>query len=243
MYYDQEEGRFRRVPTAVSKTVSDGVDWLSHCTAGGRLRFTTDATEIALLIEYTSGYVSSNNQSGIGVNGLVLIKDNDDNSHSLQLVTLIPFEGEVAKASCQLPKGEKNYTLYFPTYNGIKKLIIGVNKGAKVQNGLKYKEIKPILYYGSSITQGACASRADQNYPAVICKWNNVDYINLGFSGNAKGEDEIIEYVCSQDCSLFVCDYDHNQWDMELYKSSHLKLYKRFRETHPDIPILFLSAP
>ena len=87
---------------------------------------------------------------------------------------------------------------------------IGLKEGAAVQGGRAYRKGGPVLYYGSSITQGGCASRPDNCYPAYISQWTNTDYINLGFSGNGKAEPAMVEYLASLPCRAFVCDYDHN---------------------------------
>lgn len=244
VYYDKEEGRFRRMPSVIAEKVSEGVREIAPCTTGGRVRFSTDATEISIVADLRSPAAIHNNFSEIGVSSVVLIEDTADGNHLLRTKTLMPLDGtKVVKETCVLDKGVKNFTLYMPNYNGVNKLVIGVNKGAFVRGGKAYKPVKPILYYGSSITQGGCASRTDQSYQSMIEKWNNVDFINLGFSGNAKGEDDMIEYLAGLDCSLFVCDYDHNQFDLDLYEKSHKKLYQEFRKKHPDTPILFVTAP
>lgn len=114
---------------------------------------------------------------------------------------------------------------------------------SRVEAPTPYIDKKPMVYYGSSITQGACASRPGNCYQGYICRAFNCDYINLGFSGNAKAEDEIIEYIKSLDMSIFVCDYDHNAPSAEHLKNTHEKMFKAIREAHPDIPIIIMSAP
>lgn len=99
------------------------------------------------------------------------------------------------------------------------------------------------MYYGSSITQGGCASRPGNSYPAIISRMLNCDYINFGFSGNAKGEDIIVEYMASLNMSVFVCDYDHNTPSTEHLLNTHERLYKKIREGNPELPIVFISKP
>jgi hypothetical protein len=71
----------------------------------------------------------------------------------------------------------------------------------------------------------------------------NFDYINLGFSGNAMGEDEIANYIASLDMSVFVCDYDYNAPTAEHLAATHDKLYRKVRAAHPSLPIIFLTRP
>jgi lysophospholipase L1-like esterase len=151
------------------------------------------------------------------------------------------FEGS---ADCNIKGGKTlDYILYFPLYNGVNSLEIGLDEGASVGHGRVYRDIKPILYYGSSITQGGCASRPDNSYQALISKWNNIDFINLGFSGSARGETVMVDYLKNIDCSLFVCDYDHNAPTADHLEKTHYALYESYRKARKDTPILFLTRP
>ncbi|MBP9988295.1 MAG: hypothetical protein KBT46_02225, partial [Ruminococcus sp.] len=107
-----------------------------------------------------------------------------------------------------------------------------------------YNELKPVVYYGSSITHGGCASRPGNNYPAIVSIKTLTDFICLGFSGNAHGEAEIANYIPDLDISAFVMEYDHNDvMNPENLKDKHFSFYKTVRSKHPDIPIIIFSAP
>lgn len=103
--------------------------------------------------------------------------------------------------------------------------------------------MEPVLYYGSSITQGGCASRPGNHYPAAIARAYNVDFLCLGFSGGAKGEAEMADYLAGLPASVFVCDYDHNAPDAEHLEGTHAALYRRYRKSNPQTPIVFVSKP
>ena len=101
-----------------------------------------------------------------------------------------------------------------------------------------------LLYsYGSLITQGGCASRPGMSYQSIVSRKFNCDYINLGFSGNAKAEDEITDYIKNLEMSVFVLDYDHNAPTVEHLKNTHEKMFKAVRNAHPDIPVIMMSRP
>ena len=102
---------------------------------------------------------------------------------------------------------------------------------------------KPIVFYGSSITQGGVASRPGNAYTAIASRRLCCDHINLGFSGSAKGESEIAEYIAGLDMKAFVYDYDHNAPNSEHLRLTHEKLYRRIRESHSDIPYIMISKP
>ena len=120
---------------------------------------------------------------------------------------------------------------------------IGVEKGASVLPQEEYKKCPPIVYYGSSITQGGCATKPSCTYQSFIERWNKFDYKNFGFAGNCKGEPIMAEYLANQDMCAFVLDYDYNAPNPEHLKATHIGVYKAIREKHKDIPIIMLSKP
>ena len=139
------------------------------------------------------------------------------------------------------PDRKKRYiTINFPTYHNVDALYIGLADGSMVGEGKKYRVEKPAVFYGSSITQGGCASRPGNTYQAILSRRLDMNYINLGFSGNGKGEDLIVDYMANLDMCAFVSDYDHNASD-EILVVTHKKMYQKIREKHPDIPYIMMS--
>lgn len=134
-------------------------------------------------------------------------------------------------------------TLDFPLYSEVKELYIGLDKNGIHAIAPEYKHTLPIVYYGSSITQGGCASRPGNAYPAMISRELNWDFINLGFSGNAKGEPEIAEYISRLPMAMFVYDYDHNAPNPDHLRNTHEAMYQTIRTAHPNISILMLTMP
>ncbi|MBR6561832.1 MAG: hypothetical protein IKK78_02365, partial [Oscillospiraceae bacterium] len=103
--------------------------------------------------------------------------------------------------------GLRNYVLYLPLYNGLDRLLLGFAPGAQVLPGRVPHITKPIVFYGSSITQGGCASKAGSCYTHIVCRRLDAAHINLGFSGNAKGEAAMARYIAGLEMSAFVMDY------------------------------------
>lgn len=250
VFYEAETKRFVRMPSDVANGVSENVGLLNANTAGGRVRFSTDSERICIRVKYKELNFAPH-ISLLGGSGFILLEeredrtvfvysfmpgyygnDKDDKSENGYAVTKKTGDGKV-----------KNYILYFPTYNDICELSIGLDDNAFVGHGRKYNDVKPILYYGSSIGQGGCASRADNSYQALISKWTNTDYVNLGFSGSARGEEKMAEYLASIDCSVFVCGYDYNAPTPEFLKDTHYNFYKSYRNKRPCKPVLFVSNP
>ena len=140
-------------------------------------------------------------------------------------------------------KGRREITINFPLYSNVCELFIGLQDTANVSETEAYKNDKQIVYYGSSITQGGCASRPGMSYQAIVSRTFNYDYINLGFSGNAKAEDEMIEYIKNLDMSIFVYDYDHNAPTVEYLEKTHEKMFMAIREKNPLLPVIMMSRP
>lgn len=235
---------FRRVPEDVAQATSEGVTYLSKQTSGGRVRFATDSEFICIKITLNSFFPSAQTPSSCSA-GFDLFIDSPDGHESRYKKNFLPppvptdegYESRVDLGSKKL----RYFTINFPTYSGVNELFVGIAEGSIIAKGLKYLPIAPIVYYGSSITQGACASRPGNMYQNVICRRNNIDYLNFGFSGNARGEDAIVDYMASLDMCAFVSDYDHNAPTREHLMATHYKLYEKIRAAHPDIPYIMLS--
>ncbi|MBQ7369945.1 MAG: hypothetical protein IJW58_03120 [Clostridia bacterium] len=240
--YDEKIG-FHRLDPLVAQKTSDGVNYLNKHTAGGRVRFSTDSTTFTLSVKYDE-LTKMSHMALLGQSGFILLEEGEKER---KVARIFPpnFNNDSGFSGTTVlqGKGMRNYILYFPLYNGVRELTIELDENAKIGNGRSYRDEKPILYYGSSITQGGCASRPDNSYQALISKWNNIDFINLGFSGNGKAEPVMADYLGSIDCSIFVCDYDYNASTLTELKERHYPLYARYRELKPTTPILFISKP
>ena len=238
--------RFLRMPQDIADNVNDGVTWLNKNTAGGRVRFSTDSEKIEISSEYDE-LILMPHMPISGSGGFILVDETDENNRKFAGGYFPDYNTDKTGFSiCKSvnPANKmRDYILYMPLYNEVRNLKIGLDGDAVVKSGKKYRDIKPVLYYGSSITQGGCASRPDTCYEAVISKWSNVDYINLGFSGNGKAEQTIADYLSDIECSVFVCDYDYNAPDAEYLEKTHYNLYETFRKKQKSTPIIFVSRP
>ena len=240
--FDEKQGLFVRMPQEIAENVNSGVAYLYQHTAGGRVRFRTNSSYIAVKLEY-NGKNSFAHITVLGQRGADIYRS--ENGQSVYYESIMP-NITVFDSCCKgfsTDGKEYDYTINLPPYSPVSNIYIGLKKDAQIAPATPYKDIAPILYYGSSITQGACASRPGNSYQYMICKKTDVDYINLGFAGNAKAEDLMIDYLCSFDPSIFVCDYDHNAPNLEHLEKTHMKLFRKMREAHPTLPIIFMTAP
>jgi hypothetical protein len=247
IYYNKEEERFRRMPHEVASTVNFGVKYFANCTTGGRLRFRTDSPYIAIKCVIPTEYCMPH-MPLVGSHGFSLYTNGKFQAIYFIAVKEIYDSKLDSPLAFQLNKKYnrndlRDIELYFPLYNGVKSLYIGLKKGSQLLEHKKYKHQKPMVFYGSSITQGGCASRTGNDYISHLGRMLDSDFINLGFSGNAKGEPTMANYLASLDASVFVLDYDHNAPTYEHLEKTHYPLYKTIRDKNPETPIVMISSP
>lgn len=241
VYFDGKY--FVRMPEEIAEKVSAGVKVLYKIPSGGRVRFATDSNLISLRVKY-DGLFHMISMPLISSCGFTLTEDSETGSRFVTVFkpTLDAEKGFTASYGFR-EKKMRYFTLFFPVYNEISELEIGMEPDCRLAEGKRYNNSLPLLYYGSSITQGCLCSRADNTYPAFISKRNNFDFINLGFSGNAKAEDFMVDYLASVECSVFICDYDYNAADAAYLEKTHYRLYERYRSRRKEGSIIFISRP
>ena len=235
----REGDRYVRMPSDIAKTVSEGVGGLCAHTTGGRVRFITDSPYIAISIHVRggsklplfafSGSIGCDLYGGRRYFG-TYIPPIDVTDHYEGVVDI--FDPE-----------EREYTINMPLYSGVEKVYVGLKEGCTLKAASDYAIMKPIVYYGSSITHGGCASRPGNNYESIIGRTLNCDFINLGFAGNAKGEVAMAEYIAGLDMTAFVYDYDHNAPSVEYYRETHERMFKIIRAAQPELPIIMMTRP
>lgn len=236
VYRDGE--RFRRLPEAVAKATNDGV-WRLHAnTAGGRVRFVTDSPFVAISAQLGS----VGKMPHFAFTGSIGFDLYSGKQYMRTFVPPVNVEEHFEDIRDVAP-GLREYTINFPLYSEVKKLYIGLQEGCRLEAAPEYSVADPVVYYGSSITQGGCASRPGCAYQSIITRNLDCDHINLGFSGNARGEDAIAEYIAGLKMSAFVYDYDHNAPTPEHLEATHERMFRIIRKAQPDLPVLMLSRP
>ena len=237
------DGVYRRMPESVARTVSEGVYNLHTNTSGGRIRFKTNSRKISIIVKLRNVGLRPH----FALSGIAGLDVYDKASGEYRYAgTFIPpvgvedgFESSVDTKQNTL----RDITVNMPLYNDVLSLHIGVDEDAVIEEADDYKIELPIVYYGSSITQGGCASRPGRCYQNIISRKFDCDYINLGFSGNAKAEDEMADYIKDLKMSAFVYDYDHNAPTCHHLEETHERMFKVIREAQPELPIIILSRP
>lgn len=232
------EDGFCRMPGIVAEHTSEGVKCLSRNTAGGRIRFRTDSPYVALSCQMPSICVFPH-MPLFGTTGFDLYADGVFEGTFRMPVSLKDGYDAILWFG---KSGMHDVEIGFPLYNDVSSVKIGLSESALLLPPKPYRLEKPVVYYGSSITQGGCVSHPGLSYPSQISEELQIDYVNLGFSGSAKGEAVMAEYIASLEQALFVCDYDHNA-SVESLEKTHEPFFRIIRKQQPDLPVLFVSAP
>ena len=233
------EGAFHRMPRNIAKSVSERVERLNFNTAGGRIRFKTNSPYVAISVKY----IALGRMPHFAFCGSIGFDLYDGDRYVNTFVPSVDPKTEF-ESIVKIGKPKmREITINFPLYSAISEVYIGLDENAAVEPPQKYSNQKPLVYYGSSITQGGCASRPGTCYQAYVSRKFNVDYINLGFAGSARAEDPIIDYIKRLDMKLFVYDYDHNAPTPEYLEETHEKMFLAIRAEQPDLPIIMMSRP
>ncbi len=234
-----------RLPPRAEALVRKPLWNLSKHSAGLSIRFVSNAPQI--MVRYkVSGNIASSHMPATGVSGVDLYAiDSDGNWHfcpgKFTLKDTITFNFEKLKPNDQYHKLGREYRLYLPLVNTVRDLEIGVTTGSDFTPLAKMSE-KPIVIYGTSIAQGAHASRPGMAWTNIIARKFDRSVINLAFSGNGQLEKELIDLINEIDAKVYVLDCLPNLTsirvdDAELQKRI-IESVKSIRLKHPTTPIL-----
>ena len=233
---------YDRLPAKAEAVVRGPVWNLSHDSAGMCVRFVTDANEIQVRWELRSKSLAMPHMPATGVSGLDLyVKDTDGKWQWLATGRPIEFPVNSVTIVKNIPVDTREYLLYLPLYNGVLLVELGVPKGSAFRKAAPYpKDHKPIVFYGTSITQGGCASRTGMVHTAILGRRLHYPVINLGFSGNGCMEPEMADLLAELDPSVYILDCLPNM-NGQMVAERVVPFVKRLREIHPETPILLVE--
>jgi hypothetical protein len=239
---------FDRLPSGAKGVVRDAVWNLSHDSAGLCVRFVTDATAIHGRWTLTKANLAMNHMPATGVSGLDLYVKADDAGRGTWRwigVGRPSAKANTAELVAGLPGGTlREYTLYLPLYNGVLSVEVGLPVGAKLYRAAPRPagRDKPIVFYGTSITQGGCASRPGMAHTAILGRRLDRPVINLGFSGNGQLDPEIATLLAELDPAVYVIDCLPNMGgDAAKITERATHLVKTIRAKRPATPILLVE--
>jgi hypothetical protein len=235
-WYEHNGGQMCRLPYELKNQVSEELWDLATQTAGARIRFLSDTTILGMDVEYA--YLDTGfNFSPIGRYGINLYVDGRYWS------TIHPYK-EMHIESMFFEKQERklrSFTMYLPNYSCLKINNIILDENAIILPPEDFDVSKPVVFYGTSITQGGCASHSGLSYEAILCRELNIDFINLGFSGNGRGEKCIAEAIAGLDSACFVLDFSQNNESPAELEQVYYPFIYEIRQVKRDAPIILIT--
>jgi hypothetical protein len=235
----QERDRwFDRLPNSAQGKVTDAVWNLSRDSAGMMVRFKTDSTSISVHYKLRKPTLGMPHMPATGVSGVDLYARDQDGRWKWVQVTKPATQEVQAEIIRGLAEGYREYGAYLPLYNGVEFLSIGVAKGSKFE-GCAPRE-KPIVFYGTSITHGACASRPGMVHTNILGRKLDRAIVNLGFSGNGRMDLAVGEYLIQIDAAAYVIDCLPNMQPADVLAKC-VPLVKQLRSAKPKVPIVLVE--
>jgi hypothetical protein len=240
--WSETKAHYDRFPAKAEGKVRPEVWSLSRNSAGLATRFVTDAQTIHARWTLTSKRLEMPHMPSTGVSGLDLYVK-DEQGKFRWLANKSP-SGETTSLvlANSIPPGKHEFLLYLPLYNGVTSVEIGIPKASSIARGPVYDgaHTRPVVFYGTSICQGGCASRPGMVHTAILGRWLQRPVINLGFSGNGRMEREVAELMGELDPACYVIDCLPNIGAKEVEERTGT-LVKILRAAHPKTPILLVE--
>lgn len=235
-WFNEDKPLLCRLPARLKDTFRPAVWGLAQSPAGGRIRFRTDSLTLVVVAQNPDAS-TMHHMTSVGQNGMDLYVD------GYFIASAWPNKDGEIRADWRLGAGRKirDVAIYLPLYKAISvsEIVLGENSIIEVPSPFALP--KPVVYYGSSITQGGCAANAGLSYQSIVSRRLNIDHVNLGFSGNGLGEPAVAQAIAEIDAAAYVLDYWANP-SAEVYRDTMPVFVDILRARHPKTPIL-LTGP
>src|ERR1051325_3306844 len=205
-WFKENGGEFFRLPKRAKEARRAPVWELGTMPSGARVRFKTDSTSLKLRVHH-SHWISQAHFCAVGVSGIDLYEGPPARmTYWASSRTIEARKPYVSTYFEKLSKRMREFTLYLPIYNDLVSLEVGLDPTAKILAPSPFRLLKPVVVYGTSITQGGCASRGANGWVPLVGRILGVDIVNLGFSGNAKCDMEVADLLTEIDAACYVND-------------------------------------
>lgn len=234
---------YDRLPAKAEKLVRPEVWKLSQNSAGISVRFITDAGSISARWKLRSPNLALPNLTATAMSGVDLyVKEKGKWRWVGSGRASKPSINEQVIISNMQARKRREYLLYLPLYNGVDSVEVGLPENAFVSPAAAYpKNIKPLVFYGTSIVQGASGSRAGMAYPSILGRKLNRPVVNLGFSGNGKMEAEVARLLTEIDAAVYVIDCLPNLSGETEVEERTPPLVEILRRARPQAPIILVE--
>ena len=233
--FNEDKPVLRRLPLRLKERLRPPVWDLAQDPSGGRIRFRTDSKRIGIAAQ-NPGFSNMHHMASVGENGFDLYVGRDYAGSAW------PDSGGKIAKEWQVGRDRqmRDITIYLPLYKPVTIQELSLDPEAQLEPPTPYAMPKPIVYYGSSITQGGCASNPGGSCQAILERELNADFINLGFSGNGMGEPALAEAICELDPSCIILDFWGNP-SAKQYADALPAFVNILRKKWPRISILVTS--
>lgn len=236
-----ETHRMERVPQELRERLPS-LEFLGRRTPGARVCFRTNSPTFTVRISFETLGVDVGMAIYACQSANVMIGERK-NARYAAIVNPVDYQMKVFEKTVEKNAEMEEVTIFLPRNEIIENVEIGIEADARIEPPTPYQYALPVLFYGSSITEGGCCTRPTNAYPALLSSRLDFDFYNFGFSGSARGELEMADYINTIPMSVFVYDYDHNAPDAAHLAATHEPFFQRIREKNPYTPVLFLTRP
>ncbi len=237
--WSETKAPFDRLPAKAEGVVRPAVWNLSRNSAGLCVRFKTDSPELFARWELVSSRLALPHMAASGASGLDLYVKTEQGVWRWVATGMPKAQTNNAKLVTGVPRKEREYLLYFPLYNSLKSLEIGIEADSTLAKA-EPRTRKPLVFYGTSITHGACASRPGMVHTAILGRKLDHPVINLGFSGNGTMDAEVGELLAELDPAVYIIDCLPNMREQQIRQRIE-PLVMTLRKARPDTPILLVE--
>lgn len=243
--FEKTIGPYGRMPEALKDEFRPDLLFLGRNSAGVAVRFSSNSPMVSAKWTLTNNY-SMNHMAMTGIKGLdlyVLV-----GSKWMFIGTARPGAKENFSVFVKgMAKNEREFMAFLPLYDGVESLQIGVAQESdigmpKINALVKSESSKPIVIYGTSITQGGCASRPGMGYTSILSRLLSREVVNLGFSGNGRLDFSMSKAIAMTDPSVIVLDCLPNT-TYQSVKDSAYRFITNILNSHPSIPLYMVENP
>ena len=218
------------------------LEHLGRRCAGGLVAFKTDSETFTVKVTLKTLSLDAGMSIFASQSAHVMVGERENARH-LGVVNPPNYDAlSFEKTFSKSPEMEQ-VSVYFPRNELLENIEIFISDEAKLTEPTPYRYEKPVVFYGSSITEGGCCCNATNSYVAILSRWLDFNYYNLGFSGSARGERIMADYINTFDMGVFVYDYDHNAPTVEHLAETHKPFFDRIRQAHPQVPVIMMTRP
>ena len=240
--FDDVEHYYDRLPANVTTNVNRGVRSMKHHTAGMQFRFSTDSKTLHFRWVPYKAELAMDHMPATGVSGIDVYRQTPDGKWRYVKTGRIKDSKKGGSLSIPWVPGTP-CLVNLPLYNGIRSFALGIDEKASVKElpARRSGVLKPVVFYGTSITHGGCCSRPGMAFPSILGRRLDVPIVNLGFSGSGKGEFEMSEHISRIDASCYVVDCLANM-TIDNVSARYEKFVRNLRAKRPGVPIVIAES-